>query len=94
MITILECNKKNEGTFDPLTFGFIDYEEEYLKLLDSIRKSWDVMHHTMIDLEEFEDQSWYWTKEWQDAEKEADEDYAKGNFKTFNNIDDLLAHLS
>jgi AbrB family looped-hinge helix DNA binding protein len=29
------------------------------------------------------DQGWFWTKEWQKSEKEADEDIQKGRFKAF-----------
>jgi hypothetical protein len=39
------------------------------------------------------DQSWYWTPEWQKAEKEADEDIAAGRVHTFDNIDDAISFL-
>lgn len=38
-------------------------------------------------------QSWFWTKKWQDAEKEADEDMRAGRVKTFDNADDLIRDL-
>jgi len=38
-------------------------------------------------------QSWFWTKKWQDAEKEAGEDIKAGRVKTFNNIDNLMKDL-
>ena len=40
-----------------------------------------------------EGQSWYWSKEWQAAEKEADEDIATGRVTKFDNIDDALEFL-
>ncbi len=40
-----------------------------------------------------EDQSWYWTSEWQAAEKEADEDIAAGRAHHYENVDDLLKAL-
>lgn len=38
-------------------------------------------------------QSWFWTKKWQDTEKEADEDVKAGRVKTFDNTDNLLKDL-
>lgn len=38
-------------------------------------------------------QSWFWTKKWQDAEKEADEDMRACRVKTFDNADDLMKDL-
>jgi len=40
-----------------------------------------------------DDQSWYWTPEWQAAEKEADEDIAAGRIHSFDNIDDAINFL-
>lgn len=40
------------------------------------------------------DQAWFWTKEWQSKESEADEAIAKGNLSgPFENSDDLIRHL-
>jgi hypothetical protein len=39
------------------------------------------------------DQAWFWTPEWQAMEREADEDIAAGRYKTFDNMDDLIADL-
>lgn len=41
----------------------------------------------------FGDQSWYWTPEWQAAEKEADEDIATGRVHHFDNVDDAIKFL-
>lgn len=38
-------------------------------------------------------QQWYWTDRWQQMEREADEDYATGRYKHFDNVEDFLAHL-
>jgi antitoxin MazE len=40
------------------------------------------------------DQSWFWTKEWQEKEREADEDLVDGKFRDFNNLDDLMKDLN
>lgn len=39
------------------------------------------------------EQSWFWTKEWQDAEKEAEEDIESGKVKKFKNVQELIADL-
>jgi AbrB family looped-hinge helix DNA binding protein len=40
------------------------------------------------------DQAWFWTKEWQQKEKEADEAIAKGEVSgPFKKTDDLIRHL-
>lgn len=39
------------------------------------------------------DQAWFWTDEWQEAEKEVAEDIKAGRIKTANNIDDLMKDL-
>jgi len=38
-------------------------------------------------------QSWFWTKKWQDEEKEADKDLKAGRVKTFDNVNDLMKDL-
>lgn len=38
-------------------------------------------------------QSWFWTEEWQKAEKEAQEDIEHGRVKEFETVDDLIADL-
>ena len=40
-----------------------------------------------------DDQSWYWTRAWQAAEKEADSDTATGRVHEYNELDDLLKAL-
>ena len=39
------------------------------------------------------DQQWYWTDEWQEGEREADEDIKASRVKTFDNVDDLIKEL-
>ena len=38
-------------------------------------------------------QSWFWTKKWQKAEREADEDIKAGRVKTFDEVDSLMKDL-
>ena len=37
--------------------------------------------------------AWFWTPEWQKAEREVDADIRAGRVKTFNNVEDLIADL-
>jgi len=39
------------------------------------------------------DQAWFWTPEWQAAERKADEDLAAGRYKDFATMDDFIADL-
>ena len=38
-------------------------------------------------------QAYFWTEEWQAAEREADEDIRAGRIQTFESVDELLADL-
>lgn len=39
------------------------------------------------------DQQWYWTEEWQVAEREADEDVKEGRYITFDDPSDAIKYL-
>jgi hypothetical protein len=39
------------------------------------------------------DQSWFWTDEWQEAEREAEEDLAAGRYDEFYTADEFVASL-
>lgn len=39
------------------------------------------------------DQSWYWTSEWQRMETEADEDLRTGQYRDFDSIDEMIDFL-
>ncbi len=38
-------------------------------------------------------QAYFWTKRWQEAEKEADEDIRAGRVKAFDSVDELIEDL-
>ena len=38
-------------------------------------------------------QAWFWSKEWQEGEKEAQADLQAGKVKKFKNVEDLIADL-
>jgi hypothetical protein len=42
---------------------------------------------------DMEDQSWFWTGEWQERYREAKEDLAEGRFKEFEDVEDLIREL-
>ena len=44
---------------------------------------------TLID----EDQSWFWTKEWQEGEREAEESKKKGQSLSFKSVQDMKKHF-
>ena len=39
------------------------------------------------------DQEWYWSKEWQEKEREAEEDLKTGKVHTADGVDDLIDQL-
>ncbi|MGD1119972.1 MAG: AbrB/MazE/SpoVT family DNA-binding domain-containing protein [Dehalococcoidales bacterium] len=39
-------------------------------------------------------QAYFWTKKWQDGEKQADEDIKAGRVKAFDSVEDLLKELN
>ena len=39
------------------------------------------------------EQAWFWSKEWQDAEKEVKADIKTGNVKKFKSVEDLIQDL-
>ncbi|MDI6768963.1 MAG: AbrB/MazE/SpoVT family DNA-binding domain-containing protein [Anaerolineales bacterium] len=39
-------------------------------------------------------QAYFWTKRWQDGEREADDDLIEGRYQDFTSMDDLIADLS
>jgi len=38
-------------------------------------------------------QAYFWTKRWQEGEREADEDIKAGRVKTFDSVDELIKDL-
>ncbi len=39
------------------------------------------------------EQAWFWSKEWQEAEREAEEDIKAGRVKKFKNVEELIKDL-
>ena len=39
------------------------------------------------------DQAWFWSEEWQQGEREADKALARGEYKDFDKVEDLIADL-
>lgn len=49
------------------------------------------VHVTIMPIDP--NQAWYWTAEWQEGEKEADQDIAEGRVQTFDSMEDMLDDL-
>ncbi len=61
-------------------------------ILDVVRREDGVIElrpQLMIDAA----QSWFWTERWQRMEREADEAFAAGRYKTFDDVESFLADL-
>lgn len=46
-----------------------------------------------MEIEINPEQAWFWTPEWREAEKKADEDIKSGNYESFDTMEDLLEDL-
>jgi len=72
----------------------------------SIRKKLDIHEGDLVEIEVVDEkamlmpkklidksQAYFWTKRWQESEREADEDIKAGRVKTFNSVDELIEDL-
>lgn len=69
-----------------------------VKLTDELDTSWEVSSEEAGGLEEAKPnvkpgQEWFWSDEWQAAEREAEADLAAGRYEVFENDEDFLASL-
>jgi len=72
----------------------------------SVRRELGVEEGDLVEIEVIDDravlmpkklvdksQAYFWTKRWQEAEKEADEDIRAGRVKVFDSVDELIKDL-
>jgi antitoxin MazE len=72
----------------------------------SVRKELGIEEGDLIEIEVVEErailmpkklidksQSYFWTKQWQEGEKEADQDIKAGRVKTFDSVEELIKDL-
>jgi AbrB family looped-hinge helix DNA binding protein len=72
----------------------------------SVRKELGVEEGDLVEIEVIDDkavlmpkklidksQAYFWTRKWQEAEKEADEDIKAGRVKTFDSVEELIKDL-
>lgn len=53
-----------------------------------------IVHPKTFELVEIDpDQAWFWAREWQQLEREADADLAEGDFEEFDDLDTFLSSL-
>ena len=72
--------------------GTAIYVREYTETSPISKHSRKVANKFIIN-EIYLMQSYYWTKEWQEGEKEADEDIKHGRVTHFKNADNAIHHL-
>ena len=71
-----------------------------------VRKSLGIEEGDMVEIEVIDDkavlvpkrlidksQAYFWTKKWQDGEKETDEDIKAGRVRVFNSVEELIEDL-
>ena len=73
----------------------------------SVRRELGVKEGDLVEIEVIDDravlmpkklvdksQAYFWTKRWQEGEREADEDIKAGRVKVFDSVDELVKDLS
>jgi hypothetical protein len=60
---------------------------------DQIVEVLDFIGYLQWRSRDIEDQSWFWTEEWQERYREAKEDLAHGRYEEFEDVEDLLREL-
>lgn len=68
-------------------------QEGYETVADYARALIERIAELKLSIKDLEDQSFFWTPEWQAREREANNDLAAGRVKTFGTIDELIADL-
>lgn len=82
---------KKTGTISALAFS-----EELMaaaRVLSTAAKKLESISRSLQKKAIDPSQAWYWTKEWQEAERRADEDIKKGRYTVYDSVDDLIADL-
>jgi len=64
-------------------------EEGDLVEIEVIDEKAVLMPKKLVD----KNQAYFWTKRWQEGEREADEDIRAGRVRTFNSVEDLVQDL-
>jgi len=72
----------------------------------SVRKELDIEEGDLVEIEVVDEravlmpkklvdksQAYFWTKRWQEGEREADEDIKAGRVKTFDSVEELIGNL-
>lgn len=71
-------------------------KEEFYRLIDQIDDPIDLetAYAAVKSIVEHDDQSWYWTEEWQEGEREADADKAAGRVsRAYDSAEDMMRDL-
>ena len=67
----------------------LSIEEGDLVEIEVVDEKAVLMPKKLID----KNQAYFWTKRWQEAEREADEDIKAGRVRTFDSVDELIKDL-
>jgi hypothetical protein len=90
----IELHPRDDGTFCMQTDGTIELPDHACAGLGESRYFIvAALPEGMIALLNEESQAWFWSPEWQRGERHADEEYAAGNFRTFDDFDSFARDL-
>lgn len=74
-----------------------DYIRPISRVIDgnNVSEKWFIRNESDTDWVEIDpDQLWFWTKEWQEGEKQVDTEREQGGTKRFKSVDDLISFLN
>ena len=87
-------------TFETIGKTYIEYYEDIFVgtvcrvVDDEAPERWYLCHpETQAWVEVDPDQLWFWTKQWQAAERQADDDLRKGSYTDYEDFDDFIDSL-
>jgi hypothetical protein len=90
----IELHPRNYGTLCLQKDGTIALPDHACAGLDNDRYFMvGSLPDGVIALLNEESQAWFWSPEWQRGERQADEEYAAGNYKTFDDAESFIAYL-
>lgn len=89
MSELIQVRKKAQVTLPQSVRQALNIEEG--DFLDAVVKDGEIVLRVkkLVD----KDQAWFWTRRWQEGEREADEDIRAGRVYTFPNAKEAIASL-
>ncbi len=89
MATLVKVTRNGQITIPAAIREELDIQEGHYVEVSAVDDTVVLTPKQLVD----KSQAYFWTEEWQAAEREADEDMRAGRIQTFESVDELLADL-